>query len=241
MFVRKSSLLCSMIITLLVTVFFSIGCEHPANARNSSDTQGQGENIKFLWAFGALVQDGSDRNFEPVTKDRSLKSGDKFKMLVEPHTGCYVYVIYNNSQDDVALLFPYSTEMFSSERGVSKKYLIPENNTWFELDKNIGTETFYLLASDSPLTELEILLTQFQTADAAAKPETAKQILGEIRRIKKERKEMAAPAERPVNLGGAVRGIEKPQKTNLPDIASIAREISAVGFYGKTFTIDHQQ
>jgi len=58
--------------------------------------------------------------------------------------------------------------------------------------------------------------------------------------LKKQHRELAAAAERPETIGGAVRGFEKAQGMNRPDISVIAREISSPGVIARTFTIEHQ-
>ncbi len=72
------------------------------------------------------------------------------------------------------------------------------------------------------------------------KTELTRQVLDEVRSFKKQHRELATAAERPETIGGAVRGFEKAQGMNRPDIAVIATEISAPGFAARTFTIDHQ-
>ncbi len=229
----------SLLFALSIGIFLTTVSVTKSWAQPSGAEQKQ-EEIKFLWAFGALVQDGSARKLEPITRDRALRSGDKLKMLVEPLPGSFVYVIYFNSHNEASLLFPYNLDQPSANYGTSKRYLIPQGEAWFELDRNTGLETFHLLASDQRLTELEALLKRRQAADAASQPEIAKQILAEIRRVKRERKELASPAERPVNLGGVIRGDGRPPKISLPDIASITQEITASGFFSRAFTIEHQ-
>jgi hypothetical protein len=44
-----------------------------------------------------------------------------------------------------------------------------------------------------------------------------------------------ATAERPVEMGGHTRAIPP-----LPDVATLASEISAAGFYSRTITIEHR-
>jgi hypothetical protein len=68
----------------------------------------------------------------------------------------------------------------------------------------------------------------------------AKLIFAEIQNLKKRHRQLASSAERPVIIGGRIRGIEKQLGETLPDIATIADEISGVDFYARTFTIEHR-
>ena len=68
----------------------------------------------------------------------------------------------------------------------------------------------------------------------------ATKILSEIQKIKKKNLKLSSSAERPIQIGGSLRKIDKEKKFYLPDIDSIAEEVSAIDFYCRTFTIEHQ-
>lgn len=202
--------------------------------------QGSEGSVAFRWAFGVLAGQGSDRRLESVTQDRALKTGDQLKMYVEPVRMCFVYVIHHTSQDEVSLLFPYSLEQFDRDYVVSGKYYLPRGHTWYELDRSPGVEAFHVLASAQRLEELERLIADMQRSEGARRAEISKLVLAEIRNLKKRHRELAAPAERPVNIGGAVRGMEKSPAGGYPDISVLAQDVVANGFYARTFSIDHQ-
>lgn len=195
-------------------------------------------NVSFKWAFGALV--GSSRDFQPVTRDVALKTGDQLKMMVELQKECFVYLIHYSEQEGIRLLFPYRLQQFDTDYQLFKRYYIPEGNSWFQLDQETGSEYFHLLASVSRLQELEELLLAYDSAEADKKPDLAGKILAEIRSIKREHKEFAAPAERPVAIGGAIRGMEFSRGGGRPDVAAIATDVLSTGFFARTFTIEHQ-
>lgn len=226
----------SSLLSLLLIVFCVVLSGNPgANAEQKGD-----KNVCFRWAFGAMVGPKNDRRLVAITRDTKLTTGDQLKMLVELQKKCFVYVIYHTRQDEVHLLFPYDIQQFATEYILFKKYYIPQGNMWFELDENIGSETFYLLASAQRLIKLEALFKTHASADPVKKHELAKQILAEIRTIKRRYRKFTTIAERPVPIGGTVRGTTKEEKTRCPDIDPIAAEVSASTFYSRTFTIDHR-
>lgn len=202
--------------------------------------QGSEKSVVFRWAFGALTGQGADRRLESIDQDRALLTGEKLKMYLEPLRMCFIYVIHHNSQDEVSLLFPYSLEQFERDYAVSGKYYMPRGETWYELDQNPGTEAFHVLASAQRLEELERLIAEMQRSEGTRRMELAKLVLAEIRNLKKRNRELAVPAERPVHIGGAVRGMEKSAAGGYPDVSVLAQEIAANGFYARTFSIDHQ-
>jgi hypothetical protein len=220
---------------LLVVLCFVLSGIPRTNAEQEKD-----RNLCFRWAFGAIESSGHELEFSAITRDTTLKTGDKLKMLVELKNKCFVYVIYHSAQGEMSMLFPYDTQQFTRDYQTAKKYYIPQGNRWFELDDNVGSETFYLFVSAQRLIKLEAFFSKYTAADPVKKQDLAKQILTEIRKIKRYHRKLTTFAERPVPIGGSVRGSTKDEKAPLPDIATIAVEISADNFFSRTFTIDHR-
>jgi len=196
--------------------------------------------IRFRWAFGAMVGGGNNPKLKSITQDTVLRSGDKFKMMVELKKKCFVYVIYQNAQGEMSILFPYSLAQFTTDYEPSRKYYIPRGDAWFQLDDHLGQETFYLLASDERLTEVEYLFNRYETAEPTKKPEIAGQMIAEIRNIERQHRDLLAGVERPLVAGGVGRGVERAQGQDPSDIATISTEISSADFYSKTFNIQHR-
>ncbi len=197
-------------------------------------------NVSFRWAFGAVVGPEDDRKLIAITRDSELKTGDKFKMFVELKKKCFVYLIFQDSLGEIQLLFPKNFRQFTDDYQLSKKYYIPSGDLWFALDEKTGHEAFHLLASAQRLTILENLIAGYESSASINKSEIAKKIVSEIQGIKRKHKKLKAPAERPVQIGGSLRGTEKVPNQPFPDIDIIATEISTPNFYGRTFTIDHK-
>jgi hypothetical protein len=223
--------LASLLFVFCLVAFMSLW----ANAEQNEE-----ENVCFRWAFGAMVGPVSDRRLVAITRDTTLKTGDQLKMLVELKKKCFVYLIYHSAQDEMHMLFPYKVQQFTLDYETLKKYYIPKDEKWFELDEDAGQETFYLLASAQRLIGLEALLGKYKSAEAVKKRGLVKQILAEIRKIKKQHRRFTTPAERPVPIGGSVRGVTKDKLIRFPDIDPIVAEVSATNFYSRTFTIEHQ-
>ena len=197
------------------------------------------KNVCFRWAFGAVVGPNNDRRLVAITRDTALKTGDQLKLLVELKKKCFVYVIYHSGQDEVVMLFPNGVEQFTTDYQVAKRYFIPQGKLWFELDDNAGLETFYLIASATRLEELEILFNKDSIKEPYDKQKRSEMILARIRTIKRRYQKLTADAERPVIIGGSVRGIGDASQVGFPDFNAIAAEVSTQDFYSRTFTIEH--
>jgi hypothetical protein len=198
------------------------------------------DNIGFEWGFGALSGSVKDAKLVSVTRDTLLKSGDQVKMIVKLTTQCFVYLLHETPDGEIVLRFPYDLDQFSADYKVGKNYYIPKGRPWFELDEKIGKETFYLLASPTRLTDLEGLLKKYQSSPMSGKSAAAKDIVSEIRNVRKRFKTFTTTAERPISIGGNVRGLENPNAGRRPDVANITTEILANNFYGKTITVEHK-
>lgn len=226
---------------LITAIIFSVSL--PFNVPPPSEDlalvlQDTKENVAFRWGFGAIV--GKERKFVPITRDTILVSGDEIKMVVELKKECYVYVLHHSPNGDVSLLFPEDVRQFAGDYAVGKNYYIPKGRGWFELDKSTGRESFYLLAASERLLDLEALISEYSTAAKDAKPEAAKKILAEIRDVKRKFRTFTTLAERPVTIGGNIRGVDEAEAAKRPDVSTIATEITASNFYSKTITIDHK-
>lgn len=201
--------------------------------------QDEKDKVQFKWGFGVIAGKGENQRFVAITRDTTLKTGDELKMFVEPVQECFVYVLHHGPEGEVTLLFPYEFSQFTSDYRAGKGYNIPKGRFWLALDKNVGKETIYLLASAKRLTAIEGSVTRYKEAQDSNKADRAGDVLAEIRNVRRQYTTLATVAERPISIGGNVRGGGKKERSR-PDIASIAVEISAPDFYSKTFTIDHE-
>jgi hypothetical protein len=203
--------------------------------------QGEPENVRFRWAFVAMKKQNGDEKLVRVTRDTPLKSGDQLKMCLELVKKCFVYVFYHGSKDELRLLFPYDIEMFPADYDVPQKYYIPQGKFWLELDENTGLEKFYLLGSAQRLRELEALYRQYAAeADSTKQKELANKVLNEIKSLKRQQTRLSITPERPTQIAGTVRGIDKDKERIQSDLSSMAIEVSATDLYSRTLTIDHQ-
>ena len=112
-----------------------------------------------------------------ITRDTDLKSGDRIKFFVKLESPCYFYLIYQSSQGDVSVLYPFRfTQLDGQDTRFGKQY-IPAGNQWFELDEHTGREKFFLLASTNRLLDLETLVNQYESADKTKKSGQADKII----------------------------------------------------------------
>ena len=196
--------------------------------------------LTFQWAFGAIKNTGAGPQFDVITRDTVLRSGDQIKFFLKVEENCFVYLIYQSSQGELSVLFPYRFRRMADNYKISGHFYIPKDDQWFELDQVTGTEKFFLLASTGRLNDLEALVNTYEGADTSKKNGLGGQILSEIRKLRKRHLKFKSYAEKPITIIGNMRGSEKTKAVGLNDLADYAVEISATNFFSRTFTIDHQ-
>lgn len=216
---------------LIVLVVLAMGFTLPGSMMFGVQ-QDDTANVGFRWGFGAIVGQPGSKRLVPIVREAVLKSGDEIKMVVLLTKPCFVYV---GSKGELSLLFPYEFSQFTTGYKVVKNDYFPRSAPWFRLDENRGKETFSLLALSERLTALENTIAQYYDADDTKKPSVAQQVIAEMRDVRRRFRNFTTLAERPIVIGGNVCGREQ-----RPDVASVAIEMSASNFYGKTFAIDHQ-
>jgi hypothetical protein len=220
-FSRLTLILCGFIVVF--------GIQKPIFA----DSRKNDEDIRVGWAFGALVGSGQDRKLIPITQDTTLHTGDQIKMMIQKKSECFVYLIHQGPNGEIATL------LSNSANDGDKVIYIPQGDAWFTLDQHTGAEKFYLMATKKRLDDLEKLLAEYQMAPMAEKSDLASQIRLEIKRAKIVAEQFAAKVERPIQIGGSIRG-SKDSLLIGNDISQLETEITATAFYSWTITIDHQ-
>jgi hypothetical protein len=223
----------TIVVTLLLGFFLAGHLEARGEPKEENE-------VCFRWAFGAMVGQKGDRRLVAITRDTVLKTGDRLKLLLQLETRCFIYLFYRTAEDDIYLLFPYTLQPFEADYQTGKKYYIPAGTKWFELDENVGLERFYMLASAKKLIKLETLYNKYHLVDGSDKQEFAKKLIAEIHQTIKQHHKFTTAAERPIAIGGNIRGMVKDEKAAFPDIDPIASEVSTSIFYSKTFTIEHK-
>jgi hypothetical protein len=212
-----------------------------ATLNYAQQNQAQDDNkISFQWAFGAIKNTSLGPEFESIQRDSLLKSGDQIKFFLSLNTMSYVYLIYQSSQQDLIVLFPHRFNELGQANQIGGNHYIPQGDQWFELDETAGLEKFYLLASVERLTELENLVNAYESADKASRVGLGKDIVAEIRRLRKKHRKFKTYAEKPVAVIGNMRGSAKTKAVGLNDLSEHAVEISTTNFFSRTYTIDHQ-
>jgi hypothetical protein len=229
------SILIAWLVALMLGSFLT-----PVGAIAGERASSEGWNVKFKWAFCAVVRTENGRQLLPMATETTLHTGDKLKMRLELERKCFVYVILHDSQGALRLLFPSGFKHANLDPNARFDYFIPKGNQWYELDDHFGREKIYLLASINRLSGLEKRLRRYDTAKKKAKAERLSDVLSEIRRLRSEHSELKSIAERPATMIGQVRSGENVEQLFVSDLSNFSIDVSADDFYCMTYVIEHR-
>lgn len=183
------------------------------------------EDVRFSYAFLADVGKGEEAKRVSVRQDTTLSTGESLQVWLRLETASYVYLIHRGPDGTIQRLIP---ESFEGKPTAGAEWDIPGPGRWFELDAETGEERFYLLASRDRLRPIESALKTYES-DPGDKAGIA--VLAAIRETRKLGVANTT-AERPVSMGGGLRGESEGD--------FIAVDVTAESLYTWTLTIDHR-
>ena len=114
--------------------------------------------------------EGDDGKPYPVRNGMVLYSNDNYAIYFKPGITCYMYVFQEDSTGKVYRLFPntaYGIETNPVTEG--KEYWVPTRDTWLYLDKNVGRERLYIIASSERSTKLASLANASKNTPAVSR------------------------------------------------------------------------
>jgi len=215
-------------ISLLVVLFSAVLCFAQETPRP----------ISFRWAVVGKTSMNGKKAIINVQRDTTLYTGDSFKMLIQPLSKCYVYVMFQDSRGGMTLLFPYSSNEIGSSVSTDVSYTMPRGRLWYSLDSNTGRETFYIIASGERLAELEKLLLNLKKQDEQTAKNVTQQVIQQINTYRKLYRKFVSISEKPIAIAGNVRGIGDEKEVDRVDLSQFATEVEATGIYIRTISIE---
>lgn len=197
------------------------------------------DSLHFHFGALALLKKQKPSELVPLASNSTLTTGDRIKFFLETSKTAFFYIFHHGPDGALSLLFPLDLKKAKMPAG--KHAEIPEGTLWFVLDTVTGVEKFFLLASSSRLIRLEDLWARHTNLkDRLELRNSTRSLMAEIARLNKQSSSLTAAAEKPVRLAGKIRTLTQADLIVLPENNTFAEEITAEGFYGKTFTIEHR-
>ena len=222
----SSMLFVSVAAALLAATAFTTLAEEPASGV-----------LEVRWVMAGIEKDADPARPISISPEATLRTGDKIKMYLKAVHKCFFYLFYHNPEGQLQLIYPGS---LPSEGLVSGTQLtVPQGDQWFELDEQTGTETFHVLVSPTPLRSIETLYEDYrQRASDNGYP--AARIISAIERLRIQQRPLTSKAERPLSIGGTIRGAaDKGAETTENRLDRLAENIATANVFCRTYTIEH--
>jgi hypothetical protein len=150
-------------VLVALTIVVSWKCADASEALDSINSSLLSFEINYVYRTAGVGE------LRTIKNGDRLKSGDHYKIVFTPDKDCYVYIFQVDSSGQIFQLFP-----MKSFRGVpvnqfnpvkqGKKYVLPSPDKAFLLDKKVGIERLYFIASLEQNKELESLYAELTTA-----------------------------------------------------------------------------
>jgi len=143
----------------------------------------------------------------------AMTNGDSFSLSIQANQACFAYLIYIDPQGQMDIIL--------NQR-------LAANEIWrdtYELLQPSGRETIHVVMSLTEQPELQDAINSLNNNDAR----TARDLNNAVAGTRRSASQFSENPEKPVGMGGAVRGNEITGGT----------EFSGAGIYVKTIVIDH--
>jgi hypothetical protein len=193
--------------------------------------------IEVRWVMAGIAKDADPSHPISIPPETTLRTGDKIKMYLKAVNKCFFYLFYQTPEGQLRLIYPNS---FPSKELVSGTQLtVPQGDQWFELDEQTGTETFHVLVSPTPLRSIETLYEDYRQ-HASENNYPAARIITAIERLRNQQRPLTSKAERPLSIGGTIRGPSKTgAETTEGRLDHLAEDITTANVFCRTYTIEH--
>ncbi|MDP6634697.1 MAG: DUF4384 domain-containing protein [Phycisphaerae bacterium] len=137
----------------------------------------------------------------------TVRSGQKFKIRLQANSDCFVYVLLYDSAGDAGVLFPHRKIRIGNKVRGAVSYEVPEAAKWYWFDDKPGTETFYLVASYTPMRSLDAIVAKMEQVGGRRAPlaRSARKEIDEV--IVKGMSSTGSKGYRPKGYNIADRGV----------------------------------
>ncbi len=189
--------------------------------------------FEFRLALVAQKAKSTPEDMTPVDSDRSLQTGDRFRIFVDPIDEIAMYALHESPEGVVQRLYP-PPNLPVTDPMIRQPSYLPNQESWFILTGAPGRERFYLAFGRSRLLELEKIITSCERDASTANVSCVQALDEEIKRIAREHRTMQKTPERPARVGATKRGAEPAEASDF------AVTISADEVYVRVVTIHHK-
>jgi hypothetical protein len=146
----------------------------------------------ITWKLAFLKGEIVSQTVPDLTKPVQMKDGEKFQLFIHiVNPEARVYILYHGADDSIEVL---SYELLPANTA----YMLPSPYQTYTMTPPAGVEKIYVIVSKERQLNLENLLSK--------KKRDTKAILEELKAIQQKVLQIAEEPQKPVPIGGTVRG-----------------------------------
>ena len=193
--------------------------------------------LKLNFSIGAIKHNNNTQNIIPIDMDTVLKEDDGIRLLFQPASDCYIYVLFYDSSKQMTLLFPNKYNYYKKNYAVKgMKYFLPDAWDWYPLDNNPGIETIYFIASTTRLTDLEKQIKKLDSKKTSQILKASSEIRNNIRRkiSKQLTKNYNFQERNAIEIAGVIRAVKN-------DIEEYTKGLIGEDLIIKTIIFKHEK
>ncbi len=215
-----------LVAALLTAHAFAVSAQSPST-----------DQLVVRWVMAGVEKDADPSRPISISPAATLRTGDKIKMYLNAVNKCFFYLFYQNPEGQLQLIYPDSLPAEALASGT--RLTVPPGDQWFELDDQTGMETFHVLVSPTPLTSIETLYEDYRQ-QASDNGDSAVRIVSAIERLHNQQRPLTSKAERPLPIGGTIRGaFDKDTEATEIHLEHLAENIVTSNFFCRTYKIEH--
>lgn len=162
----------------------------------------------FNWKFITRTPMGEIKsiNYEEIF---NMDDSREFQIKLIIKKAVYIYMFIYDSDYNLDLIYPKELSAIASQYDAGKEYHIPEEKKWLSLRSNTQVKNFYMLASETPITDIERLISEYSnllknnTSDEIKKIKGT--ILSKLNQLELENNYFTKTAEQPLPIAGDVK------------------------------------
>jgi len=216
----------SVAAALMAATAFTTLAEEPAS-----------DALEVRWVMAGIEKGADPSRPISISPETTLRTGDKIKMYLNAVNKCFFYLFYHNPEGQLRLIYPDAFPAAALVRGT--RLTVPQGDQWFELDEQTGTETFHVLVSPTPLRSIETLYEDYRR-QASENGSSAARLITAIDRLRIQQRPLTTKAERPLSIGGTIRGTpDAGAETTESRLDHLAENIASANVFCRTYTIEH--
>ncbi len=209
----------------------------PANAFTILADEPTSDALAVRWVMAGIIKNAASSEPIIITPESTLRTGDKIKVYLKAIHKCFFYFFYHNPEGQLQLIYPETLPSAALASGT--RLTVPRGDHWFELDDQTGTETFHVLISPTPLLTIETLYAEYRR-QMPGNEFAAARLIAAIERLRRQQRPLSSNAERPLSIGGTLRGDANPDAEATESLLDhLAEDISTAKVFCRTYAIEH--